>query len=109
MAAARKPSAHSPGLSSLLDSIPKQGSCWQNIVIHSVPYLLIKPVTTDHAVPCCAVLWLQGKVRAISFDHQAQQVVSLATDETLSWWTPDLQLKGSARLTNAMEAVTVRL
>lgn len=52
---------------------------------------------------CCRLLvlvlcWAQGKVRAISFDQQQQQVVALATDCSLSWWAPDLQLRGSARL-----------
>jgi hypothetical protein len=54
---------------------------------------------------CCAALycapllcWAQGKVRAISFDQQQQQVVALATDCSLSWWSPDLMLRGSARM-----------
>jgi hypothetical protein len=100
--------------SSLLTSYqsrgPSAGEIW-DLLCH---LSCIVPVPNYHAVlhhtvPRCAVLCLQGKVRAISFDHQAQQVVALATDETLSWWTPDLQLKGSARLTNTMEAVAVSL
>lgn len=52
---------------------------------------------------CCS----QGKVRAISFDQQQQHVVAVSTDETMSWWTPDLQLKGSARFWDMMDPVTV--
>lgn len=61
-----------------------------------------------HAATCCAVpLCPQGKVRAVSYDQQQQQVVALSTDDTMSWWTADLQLKGSARLSNVREPVSV--
>jgi hypothetical protein len=49
----------------------------------------------------------QGKVRAISYDRQQQQVVALSTDNTISWWTADLQLKGSARLSSITEPATL--
>jgi hypothetical protein len=55
-----------------------------------------------HPVSC-----LQGKVRAVSFDHQQQQVVALSTDETISWWTPDLQLKCGARLMDTSDPVAL--
>jgi len=44
----------------------------------------------------------QGKVRDIKYDQEREQVVALSTDNTLSWWTPDLQLKGSCRLEAAI-------
>lgn len=55
----------------------------------------------------CPALPTQGKVRAVSYDQQQQQVVALSTDDTMSWWTADLQLKGSVRFSNVREPVAV--
>lgn len=72
----------------------------------AVPAARVHPAL--HAASCCAVsLCPQDKVRAVSFDQQQQQVVALSTDDTMSWWTADLQLKGSARLSNIRDPVSV--
>lgn len=49
----------------------------------------------------------QGKVRDIKYDREREQVVALSTDNTLSWWTPDLQLKGSCRLEAILDPVSL--
>eukprot|EP00879_Flechtneria_rotunda_P014820 GHRR01015484.1.p1 GENE.GHRR01015484.1~~GHRR01015484.1.p1 ORF type:complete len:555 (+),score=188.45 GHRR01015484.1:857-2521(+) len=71
----------------------------------------IHPAATEYSnepLPSqVSVLYHKDKVRAIAFDEQQQHVVALAIDGSVSWWTPDLRLKGSCVVPNGDEAASL--
>jgi hypothetical protein len=96
------------GLDSAMDSLFLRCALLRPAVLALWSLNVLRP--TVLTCTCCVLhLWccLQGKVRAVSFDHQQQHVVALSTDDTISWWTPDLQLKCSASLLDCSDPVAL--
>eukprot|EP00878_Enallax_costatus_P029307 GHUV01031759.1.p1 GENE.GHUV01031759.1~~GHUV01031759.1.p1 ORF type:complete len:362 (+),score=139.60 GHUV01031759.1:618-1703(+) len=65
--------------------------------------------TEDHGTALLSVKFHKDKVRDVKFDQQQQQVIAACVDGSISWWSPDLLLRGSCWLpTDYEEPVTVQ-